>query len=376
MKISKIIARILLIISACFNSSCSDIYGDAWKSVVSDKYRLSIIETSSTLSNRILLPGDSRDMELIYNSSSPTDCRAARIADFNNDKKADILFIYAGGNSKILYPTGNNNYREVALPVTSSGSYDGVTADFDNDGDTDIFIISNMGNYYYLRNEGKDSFTLQSIFITLSDNNGVTVSASDFDGDGDIDVLIGASDSVQLFTNNLTVDGTFIQSEIATGLSTITDSVTGDLDDDGDNDAVIVYAINEPYSLFTNNGKGVFTEIKIPSASQSSSSVSLGDLDSDGDLDMYVTSVSNQNQIVTNNGNNEFTVTPHSSALSSNNYAGTIGDIDLDGNLDIIVSNSTGTFVYLNKGKGKFTDHCFYQAFSGVSSVSLGAISR
>lgn len=117
----------------------------------------------------------------------------------------------------------------------------------------------------------------------------------------------------------------------------------------------------------------------------SSFAVSLGDVDGDGDLDMVVanspqfpqTGLTNgdpANTVWLNDGKGNFTDSGQRLG-SSDSQAVSLGDLDGDGDLDMVVANwDNASTIWLNNGSGVFTYSGLTPAFLQSLGVSLGDV--
>ena len=142
----------------------------------------------------------------------------------------------------------------------------------------------------------------------------------------------------------------------------------GDIDNDGDLDIFITneYSTNR---LFLNNGVGIFKEITKEAQLETiegGNSATFGDIDNDGDIDLYVTNWSSQNILYQNQfvetGKVVFKNFTQKSQTGGKAYtksnAVVFSDLDNDGDLDLFVTNrKTSNRIYINNGKGVFTDN-------------------
>ncbi len=178
-------------------------------------------------------------------------------------------------------------------------------------------------------------------------NEGYSIAKGDIDGDGDID-LVGNC----VFLNQ--GDGNFL-----VGMSGLVQPETvtlGDIDGDGDLDLVAGYS---SYSMVSfNNGNGNFvvdTEqllLNDPVSQTSTLPISSGklvDIDSDKDLDLLaVHSAGGMTMVFLNDGKGVFSdsgqTIPRANSLE-------VGDVDGDGDMDLLAGN-----LYLNDGRGNFSD--------------------
>lgn len=158
-------------------------------------------------------------------------------------------------------------------------------------------------------------------------------------------------------------------------------AVIADFTNDGQVDLVGVDDSGYPL-LFTGNTQGKFTVKPIKMADTHLSlpkSFTAGDIDGDGDLDIHIGNYKyayRQGQmpspyydandgypavLLRNDGNGKFTDITESSGVGSKrnrrSYSSSFVDLDEDRDMDlIVVSDYAGFDVYLNDGKGKFTD--------------------
>ncbi len=206
----------------------------------------------------------------------------------------------------------------------------------------------------------------------LGKGNGVGIDTGDVDGDGDMDVLISMQDKAStLWLND--GKGKFTQSQQVFPKST--NVALGDLNGDQSLDAFFTLGILNV--VWINDGKGNFTPSDQKLRSEDSESIALGDLDGDGDLDAYIVNWDGKpDQIFINDGKGNFS----DSGQELGNYSGTdvaLGDVDQDGDLDALVANNgeeptNEPVIWLNDGKGNFTQSAQKFGFSEASAVALG----
>lgn len=108
---------------------------------------------------------------------------------------------------------------------------------------------------------------------------------------------------------------------------------------------------------FTNELKG---DLYLTNAvAHNGAGLALGDVDGDGWVDIYLCSVQGPNRLYRNLGQWRFQeIDPGEAACAGQLSTGaTFADVDGDGDLDLLVNGiATGTRLFLNDGKGKFTE--------------------
>ncbi len=270
-------------------------------------------------------------------------------ADFNNDKLVDIFTCGLYENNHLYMNTGNISFVDEATERGVSGKLDdkkatkeyklgACAADFDNDGNIDLYVSSLNGKNKYYKNTG-DGFFVDYTFIAnvggeITDRTN-SVATADVDNDNDLDI--------------------FITNETSTN------------------------------RLFLNNGAGLFSEITFEAGvttKYGGTGCSFADIDNDGDLDLYVTNWSTKNKLYKNllveTLSLNFVDITELANVGGYDYTKSNGvafaDIDNDADLDLFVANrKTSNKIYLNNGKGIFTDNTF-ELLGTDSSKSYGVI--
>lgn len=208
------------------------------------------------------------------------------------------------------------------------------------------------------------------------------VGLGDLDGDGDLDAVfanMGANDSAVWLNDNT---GQFVDSgqkltRQGHGLD------VGDLDGDQDLDVFMTCAhygrggawSKKPSRIYLNDGNGMFQESEqdLGDTELSGNGVHLIDVDNDGDLDAHVVYYEiggAPDKIYLNDGRGEFT----DSGLALYEEIIAWGDLDLDGDVDILGKTyDQGYGVLLNDGTGQFvTGWQMEDAQAMDGSIALG----
>ncbi|MFN0206352.1 MAG: FG-GAP repeat domain-containing protein, partial [Planctomycetota bacterium] len=137
-----------------------------------------------------------------------------------------------------------------------------------------------------------------------------------------------------------------------------------DMNCDGAMDIVFAQMGGRPARLLWNDGKGKFTEADsehFPNIAMSSPSVEAGDVDNDRDLDLVFGDHDKVTRLFINEGNGKFTDATDARMPKITipvAQDATFMDIDNDFDLDLVVlgKHKNGQNLFLNDGKGNFSD--------------------
>ena len=243
--------------------------------------------------------------------------------DYDNDGWYDIFF--ADGERPRLYRNdGDGTFTDVTaqagLPDRMPGVNVGIFADFDNDGYKDLFLGCFTDRSRLFRNVADPQDPSRRKFVEVTDASGITKK-----GDGDFVVVAAAGDY-----NN---DG-------------LLDIYVGRYLDPRKNlPTTLFYTRNgEGNSLLRNDGHLHFTDVT-RQAHINETGLTLGvawaDYDGDGWQDVYVANDFGRDALLHNNGDGTFTDVSKETGAFDPGYgmSATWGDIDNDGHLDIYVSD-------------------------------------
>jgi len=231
-----------------------------------------------------------------------------------------------------------------------------------------------------LERKGAAPFRAHQEIKVDSANSGLPTIVKDLNGDGLPEMLLPGANKVYWNQGGWKFEHAPLFSHYPTVLVAC---VAADFNGDGRVDLFGLPEKGQPW-LYVADSNGRFTtQPKAARVSVSEleghSAVTAGDVDGDGDLDVWVmqykppyiggqfpTPYYNANDgypsyLLLNDGRGNFTEATESAGLASKrfrrSYSGSLVDLDGDGDLDLMnVSDFSGLDLYLNDGKGHFTD--------------------
>ncbi len=306
-----------------------------------------------------------------------------RIGDIDNDGDPDMVLAIEFYKNVILINDGKGLFTDGSdrLPDKTGSaepkpwryypyhdSEDVALEDFDRDGDLDILIVTedDQINEYYL-NDGKGYFTDASEQLPVTGVSNAVI-AGDFDGDGWIDVLIGNNGQNVYLRNN---NGSFID-ETSSRLPD-RDDITQDLeafDIDGDGDLDLVVGNERENFLLENDGQGHFRDITVQLLDTSvqengeTREADFADINGDGHVDLYFANVTLfqgmppvQRMLIWKEGKFRDETSARLGFTDLHSVVDAdFADIDLDGDLDLFFQTLERPRIFINDGKGYFSD--------------------
>ena len=249
-----------------------------------------------------------------------------------------------------------------------------AAGDIDGDGDQDL-VLGQNGQDRLLLNDGTAVFSDVTSSRMPTDRDATkALLFVDVDGDKDLDLVAG-SGRHRLYLNNGSgnfTDVTSSQLPRTTGPFSLI--VAGDVDGDGDADLILAHGAlrsnGHQIRLYLNDGKGKFSDAtlgRMPARLDNVSQTLLRDFDGDGDLDLFNANggkghfgVDGQDRLYLNDGKGKFTDTANRVPVERKTaFDAAAMDLEGDGDLDLVISNIPApnqSWVWVNDGKGKFSD--------------------
>lgn len=273
----------------------------------------------------------------------------------DKEKALDYLSeAMTAGDSRNVWELSLTHYKEIAGLETDGEVLNRIRSEKNYDG------IS--------FNDVTDSFGLEGVKASRA-------AWGDYDNDGFQDLLL---DGKRLFKN--------IGGESFYEISSLSfpsgmkagGAVWGDFNNDG----ALDFVTKDPEAVWLND-KGVFVKVTgenaIPDNGFPTEGTGTADLNGDGFLDIYFAEYENSegeygtDRLYFGKGDGTFTDVTETSGIKpedGKNMAGrgvNIGDFDNDGDMDIFVSNYrlTRNFLFINDGKGNFTETAVERGVSG-----------
>jgi len=136
------------------------------------------------------------------------------------------------------------------------------------------------------------------------------------------------------------------------------DAAAGDVDGDGDLDLALAMEF-QPKVLLRNDGRGRFSNVseQLPRAEHDSEDVAFADFDRDGDLDLvFVSEDDRKDELYLNGGRGRFTDASDRLAPDDVSNALVVLDLNGDGAPDLLTGNIGIDRALINDGTGRFRD--------------------
>lgn len=292
------------------------------------------------------------------------------VGDINGDNNLDIV---VGSNLAELIGDGAGNFS-VNYVVSNTQSLTNVVkiADFNNDGKADLLTQANAASMRVQFGDGTGTFptntSIQELFTTK-------VEVGDFNQDGKADFVAIVSGGVSLLLGN--GDGTFLRKEFSAGSISVA-LTQADFNHDGRRDLGVVNQKTFDVSILLGTAGGEFAAAQrykssIATNNRNPSGIATGDFNKDGLPDFAVANFDLRNVVVfLNEGNGFKSGKSYSVAPDIANWL-SAGDLNNDGNLDLIYSYtdlvSHSFKVLYGLGDGNFNSPAGSQGIPGTRFI-------
>ncbi|CAF3575076.1 unnamed protein product [Adineta steineri] len=286
--------------------------------------------------------------QITYSTGDNSQPHAVTIGDFNNDKQVDIVVANSGTNNiGIFLAYGNGTFSSQMTYSTGDGStpYDVATGDFNNDGQLDIAVANyngwNIGIFLGYRN---GTFSSQQTYTTGNYSELLSIAVDDFNNDNRLDIAVMnyGGENVGIFLgygNGTFAHQIYFFAPAATGPF---DLAIGDVNNDDHQDIIVSTLYGESMLIFLGYGNGTFAHGNTYSTGSGSQPVSIvvGDVNNDNQLDIVVANCFIGNVLVFI-GEGDGTFPNQRTYLTGNNScpnAVALGHFNNDNILDIVVT--------------------------------------
>ncbi len=339
--------------------------------------------------------GGFSDTTLLLGTASSQDLV---VYDASGDGKPDVYVAndFSNGADKIWLNTstpGTINFVAAGLNFGVSYSSSAALGDFDNDGRADDIFVGagatrTQPNHIWLNQNDIGNFVAGQSMTTASLSNAVAL--GDLDGDGDLDAFVASSGANSVLRNNPGMQFQLIQSlanEDSQGVA------LADFDQDGDLDAVVANGSGGPNRVWLNDGNGIFSDsgtVLGSGGTSQSLGVAAVELDDDACPDVVIANFGSPDQVWLNVGDGnavpcQFNAAPQALSAGNNQSATVvIEDVNNDGLFDLLITGIRGASTpsgeiraWINDpaNHGQFNSSNFLNNPSGnVRKVALGEL--
>jgi hypothetical protein len=300
------------------------------------------------------------------NISIPFGPRSVAIADFNSDKKQDLVVAKGlASNVSVIMGNGSGIFASPVNITVGTSPYSVAIGDFNGDGKQDIVSANQASNdFSLLIGNGLGSFSPAVNFNVGA--NPYYIVVGDLNNDNKQDVVTANFTSNDLSVRLGNGNGSFnSMSNISTGIKPTAIAVA-DFNSDGNQDLAVTNYGSNNVSIFLGNGNGNFTLSGTVNVGSSPYSIEVGDFNGDNKQDFVTANNSNGTVSVRlGNGNGTFSGTTNITAGSGCSSV-CLGDFNSDSNLDVATTNLTANTISILLGNG-------IGGFSLGSTLSTGA---
>jgi hypothetical protein len=294
------------------------------------------------------------------------------LADIDGDGLPELFLPDVKGPDRLFKNKGGFRFEDVtaASGIKEKGGIGAVFGDLNGDGLADLYVVRGAYPYglnkLYLKKPDGHFEDVSEAAGVAGRKNGISAVMADFMGSGRLDIFVANWGTNTLYRND-SAGGRVAFTDVTkkAGLDEEGRSwgaVISDFNGDGLRDIFVVRGSlgkGEDQKLYINRGDGTF-EDRTAGSGLKGVTWSMGavsaDFDGDGDFDLFVTSYDGPDRIYLNDGKGHFTDATAASGIASGHSVGAAaGDIDGDLLPDLVVAGWTGpVLVYKNMGGGKF----------------------
>ena len=298
------------------------------------------------------------------------------VEDMDGDGLPDLVWPTLFG-FQISWNDGDGGFGSF-VPYTIRGYASGgylhfAVADLDDDGDCDVVCFPAADLFtgplpmFLMENQGGRQFAPDFSVFPWDFRGEYLHSAfpGDFDGDGLEDLVVIGGDELDLLRRVGPLRFVHDPQAFPDVPGSLVDSTAGlvaDFDGDGDLDFLHGRGFNSPRQdmVYVNDGSGSFSPgFAFPAMDPVC--LDMGDLDGDGDIDVVNATTFGRRPIWLNDGQGQFVdasdrvgTLPPTTMWRASHVA--LRDIDADGDLDVLFTSVLGVEIWINDGRGQFTD--------------------
>jgi hypothetical protein len=294
--------------------------------------------------------------------------------DLNGDGRTDLLVVDPGGATATLMGNGAGNFS--VTPVLNP-NLRGATlvkiADFNNDGKAD-FVTKQINGVLMdvVFGDGQGGFPTK---VALDNMFANSIAVGDFNHDGNADFAISSTPRVTIMLGN--GKGSFSRLDYAAGMSPVWLSAS-DFNKDSKADLAVINSKSNDLSILLGDGTGGFAAsrhylVNNATNARNPSGVVASDFDRDGRLDIAASSFDGRKvTVLVGDGSGGFGAAKNFSVSPGLPSSLTVGDFNHDGKLDLpFTYQDFSTSVGMLRGNG---DGTFQLAGSVVGGNSISFV--
>jgi hypothetical protein len=318
-----------------------------------------------------------------YTTTPGSHPRSIAVADFNNDQQLDIVVANSGiHNIGIFFGYNNGSFTaQIMYDVGIEGGPEYLTVgDLNNDNETDILMIDSINSHLYiLPGYGNGTFFNLTTYITSDGSLPYAAIIGNFNHDYQSDVAVvnyGTNDLLILTVYSIVYSAT--QTRFSVGLNTHPPSIAlGYFNNDQFLDIVVAEFTANSIGVLFGYGNGSFATIVSYSIGNGSAPrcVCTGDFNNDNRSDIVVANYGSHTIGILfgyDNGSFEPMIT-YSTGYKAFPIFVTAGDFNNDHTLDMAAANfrTSDVAVFLGYGNGSFAEAVLYSTGTGSDPTAI-----